>query len=90
MERKEKIDMVHRRIDFSPHMLVNAQTCESCTGQDCLFFCPASCFELDEEDHVAFHYEGCFECGTCRVMCSTGVESWNYPRGGNGVFYRLG
>lgn len=90
MERIEKIDTVHRKIDFEPHILVSADTCKSCKSRACLYFCPAGCFELDEGEEVAFHYEGCFECGTCRVICDTGVTSWNYPQGGCGVFFRLG
>lgn len=90
MERSEKIDTVHRRIDFDSHITVNPEKCKACETRSCLYFCPAGCFELDEDDQVVFHYEGCFECGTCRVVCDDGVGSWNYPQGGCGVFFRLG
>lgn len=90
MERKEKIDTVHRRIDFTPHIEVDSELCASCEERACLYFCPASCFELDEDGGVIFHYEGCFECGTCRVFCDSAVKKWGYPQGGSGVYYRLG
>lgn len=90
MDRGEKLDTVHRSIDFVPHITCNAEACLSCEERSCLFFCPAGCFELDEDGVVVFHYEGCHECGTCRVMCDKGIESWDYPQGGCGVVFRLG
>ena len=35
--------------------------------------------------------DGCFECGTCRVLCEpSGDLEWNYPRGGYGVLFKFG
>lgn len=91
MERSEKLDTVHRVIDLEPHITVDAEACARCASRACLVFCPAGCFEVDDTtDAVIFHYEGCHECGTCRVMCEAGVRSWDYPRGGCGVIFRLG
>ena len=90
MERSEKLDTVHRKVDFEPHIIVNTDKCRVCKTRGCLLFCPAGCFETDEDGNVVFHYEGCHECGTCRVMCDLGVEKWDYPQGGFGVYFRLG
>lgn len=90
MERSDKLDTVHRVIDFDAHIVVDEQACAACQTRDCLYFCPAGCFELDDEGGVAFHYEGCHECGTCRIACEKGIEAWRYPQGGRGVVFRLG
>jgi ferredoxin like protein len=39
---------------------------------------------------VIFSYEGCLECGTCRMVCSFHAVNWSYPKQGNGVLYRFG
>ena len=43
------------------------------------------------DGRVLFSYEGCVECGTCRIVCNEfdNVE-WTYPRGGYGIQYRFG
>lgn len=53
--------------------------------------CPAGLYKLDENGNLQFSYLGCLECGTCRAI-SLGkvVTSWNYPRGGFGVNFRMG
>lgn len=52
--------------------------------------CPAGLYTY-EDGKVSFNFEGCLECGTCRVL-SLGkvVKSWNHPRGSKGVAYRKG
>jgi ferredoxin like protein len=53
--------------------------------------CPAGCYTLTEVGQVEVAPDGCFECGTCRVMCEPGGEvEWNYPRGGYGVLFKFG
>lgn len=53
--------------------------------------CPAALYKIDEEGNTSFDYAGCLECGTCLVAAGgTVVKSWNYPRGGMGVEFRLG
>ena len=53
--------------------------------------CPAGLYALGDHDRLAFDYAGCLECGTC-LVASKGVvvRSWDYPRGGMGVEFRLG
>lgn len=53
--------------------------------------CPAGLYQLDEEGNLCFSFEGCLECGTCRVIGGGGsVKSWDYPRGGMGICYKKG
>lgn len=88
-DRQEKLDTVHHVVDMASHIKVDPAACASCESRACLYFCPAGCFEL-EDGQVVFHYEGCLECGTCRVACDSGVVGWTYPQGGCGVWYRRG
>lgn len=54
-----------------------------------LLACPAHLYTLDEEGRLQFSYEGCLECGTCRVLChKTLIREWDYPENGKGVQYR--
>jgi ferredoxin like protein len=39
---------------------------------------------------VTFSYEGCLECGSCRISCPQGAIHWVYPRGGFGICYQYG
>ena len=53
--------------------------------------CPAGCYTLNERGQVEIVPDGCFECGTCRVLCeASGEIEWNYPRGGYGVLFKFG
>ena len=53
--------------------------------------CPAGCYTLSESGQVEIVPDGCFECGTCRVLCeASGEIEWNYPRGGYGVLFKFG
>ncbi len=53
--------------------------------------CPAGCYALNEKGQVEIVPDGCFECGTCRVLCeASGEIEWNYPRGGYGVLFKFG
>ena len=53
--------------------------------------CPAGCYSLNEAGMVECAPDGCFECGTCRLLCeASGEVEWNYPRGGYGVLFKFG
>ena len=74
----------------NPHIHVDKAICAGCEDRPCLVICPARLYRL-KEGQISFEYEGCLECGTCRVMCSAnGITSWNYPRASFGVSYRSG
>lgn len=53
--------------------------------------CPAGCYSLTEGGQVEVVPDGCFECGTCPVLCeASGEVEWNDPRGGYGVLFKFG
>ncbi len=52
--------------------------------------CPAQLYKY-EDGKLSFNYEGCLECGTCRVLSKGKViKSWDHPVGGAGVVYKQG
>lgn len=75
-------------VDERPHILVDYTKCEKCNAKPCIYLCPAGCYTL-AGDRVVFSYEGCVECGTCRVVCPMDAITWNYPRSGHGIMYRF-
>jgi len=52
--------------------------------------CPAGLYNLNEQGVVELGRDGCLECGTCLLVCGSGVLDWNYPSGGKGVQFRFG
>lgn len=53
--------------------------------------CPAGLFQHDASGQLSFHYQGCLECGCCRlVMGKTAALSWRYPSSGSGIILRFG
>ena len=89
IDRPDKLLHVRHQVSMNPHIIVDTSKCDECESKSCLYFCPAGCFVL-KDDSIDFNYEGCLECGTCRVMCSKGIQSWDYPLGGYGVSFRIG
>lgn len=52
--------------------------------------CPAALYHY-ENNTFTFSYEGCLECGTCRVLAGgIAITRWDYPADGFGVDYRQG
>lgn len=75
-----------------PHITVDNRLCVDCVEKPCLNTCPSRLYTL-HEGVLTFQYEGCVECGTCRVVCHNGGNKavrWTYPHGGLGVRYREG
>ena len=53
--------------------------------------CPAKLYSKREDGTVEFNYEGCLECGTCRVLAGGRIiKSWDHPIGGMGIVFRQG
>lgn len=53
--------------------------------------CPANRYRLNEDGKKSFYYEGCLECGTCRVLCNdTILERWTFPHKDKGIEYQYG
>ena len=93
MHRKAELEIA----DFQPGRFVRSSLVQCVTnGQRANLMamttlCPAGCYTLTEAGQVEVAPDGCFECGTCRVMCEpSGEVEWNYPRGGYGVLFKFG
>lgn len=86
----EKLTLVHFKVDEEPHIKVDLSICRVCREKPCLYTCPVQNYKLLENEELVFSWEGCLECGACRVVCRRGAVEWNYPRGGFGVTYRYG
>jgi ferredoxin like protein len=71
--------------------IIDHVVCLQCERQQCINCCPAACYAPQPDGTVLFSYEGCVECGTCRIVCHefNNIE-WTYPRGGFGIQYRFG
>lgn len=76
-------------IDQDVHIRIKEDLCEICKEHPCLYVCPADCFKL-KEDHISFSFEGCLECGSCKVACDKDAVDWVLPRGGFGICYQYG
>ena len=75
-------------MDASPHIEVDSEKCAKCESRPCTVLCPANAFSVLGE-RVLYSYEGCLECGTCRIICPENAVRWRYPLSGRGVLYRL-
>lgn len=75
-------------LEGTPHIIVDTSLCADCDFRPCMRLCPAECFTFVGEK-LLFSYEGCLECGTCRVVCPKEAIKWNYPRSGKGIQYRF-
>ena len=87
----DKMATVKIKIDKDAHITVNKEHCKGCTTRPCLVVCTAENYQWDEkQDELIFNYEGCLECGACRIICPRDAIEWSYPKGGYGVKYRFG
>jgi len=89
IDRSEKLLRVRQIVAVEPHIILDTTRCSTCEQKACLYFCPAGCF-TENNGGIEFSYEGCLECGTCRIMCPNEALTWNYPLGGFGVSFRYG
>ena len=76
-------------VDEENHIRVKEDICSQCREQECLYVCPAGCFKA-VEDHITFSFEGCLECGSCRIACEYEAIDWTLPRPGFGICYMYG
>ncbi len=76
-------------IDKDVHITIQEDICRSCGHHRCVQCCPAGCYKLSEKG-VSYSYEGCLECGSCRIVCDRGSVKWDIPRGGLGVCFEYG
>lgn len=53
--------------------------------------CPAGLFQRDAAGKVNVHFQGCLECGCCRLVASdAALAEWRYPPSGCGLTLRFG
>ena len=89
IEDKLFLDRFH--VGEEPHIRIldNATCMDKCEDQPCLYLCPANVYRL-EKDHIVVAYEGCLECGSCRIGCPHLNIEWKFPVGGYGISHRFG
>ena len=86
---EEKLAVNKYDIDKEWHIRIKEDICTTCESKPCLYACPAECFKF-REGHITFAYEGCLECGSCRIVCDKGAVEWALPRAGFGICYQFG
>ncbi|MBN2282577.1 MAG: 4Fe-4S dicluster domain-containing protein [Deltaproteobacteria bacterium] len=89
MKVEDKLALNKFDVDRDVHITVNDVVCVECELKPCVSVCPAECYVI-RENHMTFSYEGCLECGSCRIACPKGAIDWVYPRGGFGICYQYG
>ena len=85
-------DLLQRNVwdvDHRPHIEVDSERCLRCAEKPCIVSCPAGCY-IPAGGRVVFSYEGCLECGACRLVCPHNAVKWSYPPGGFGIHYQFG
>lgn len=92
MNIEAKLGLNAFKLDEESHIRINNEICRrDCREKYCLFVCPAHLYSVNKESgDICVEFEGCLECGTCRIACRYGALEWNYPRGGFGVQFRFG
>lgn len=76
--------------EHNPHITIDETYDNETEIRKLLLACPAGLYRY-ENGKVIFSHEGCFECGTCRVLSGGKVvKTWNHPEGSVGVEYRQG
>lgn len=81
-------DLLQRNVydvDEEPHIVV--LNSEGLPKEALIRLCPAGCYTM-VGGKLLFSYEGCLECGLCRVIGGSGVK-WDYPKSGRGIQYRF-
>lgn len=90
LDIEQRLALTKFNIYKEPHIKIDKDKCRKCVGKPCILSCPAKLYTLDEKGELHFNYEGCLECGTCRVICPYNAVMWNHPKGGFGVWYKFG
>jgi ferredoxin like protein len=73
------------------HIEINKDCTDEELKRRVVMACPAKLYRIEEDGRFTFNYEGCLECGTCRVLAGgRAIKSWNHPMGGMGVWFRKG
>ena len=75
-------------VDYETHIKVDTSKCRNCRLKPCIRLCPAECYSMID-DKILFSYEGCIECGICRIVCPEEAIVWRYPVSGRGIHFRF-
>jgi ferredoxin like protein len=88
---EDKLFLDRFRVFEESHLrIIDGGVCrDKCPDQACLYICPAYVYRL-EKDHISVNYEGCLECGTCRIGCPHLNIDWRFPPGGYGISHKFG
>lgn len=90
MRLEDKLFLNRFNADSVSHLkIISREVCLGCRFKPCTMFCSAGVYKW-EEDRITIAYEGCLECGTCRIGCPYANIQWDYPRGGFGISYKYG
>jgi ferredoxin like protein len=89
MAIEDKLTAIRFNVDEAPHIRIDSEICETCIEKPCLYICPVQNYTLTDEK-LQFSWQGCLECGACRIACTHDAIDWAYPRGGFGVCLRYG
>ncbi|HTY82275.1 MAG TPA: 4Fe-4S dicluster domain-containing protein [Dehalococcoidales bacterium] len=89
MKIDDKLALNLFHVDKKAHIEIDQAICRKCPHKACTRVCPVENYTINEGD-VVFAWEGCLECGTCRIVCDQGSVKWTYPSGGFGIVYRHG
>lgn len=72
------------------HIIVDEQFSDSAEIERLVLACPAELYSY-ENGVLTFSYEGCLECGTCRIVSGgRAIACWDHPADGFGIDYRQG
>jgi ferredoxin like protein len=89
MSIENRLYLVPYQVDPERHIEVKVDACSACIGRQCTQVCPAECYVF-ADGRLEFNFEGCLECGSCRIVCEEDAIDWKYPRGGFGTHFRYG
>jgi ferredoxin like protein len=67
IDDKLALNLFH--VDKDPHIQIDPEICRRCPHKLCTRVCPVENYTLDDDGNVVFSWEGCLECGTCRIVC---------------------
>ena len=92
MSIEDKLFLDRFQVDAESHLkILNPGLCvHECQDQPCLTLCPARVYTLEESGEINVAYEGCLECGSCRIGCPQMNIQWSFPKGGYGVRHKFG
>ncbi|HEY3276672.1 MAG TPA: 4Fe-4S dicluster domain-containing protein [Syntrophorhabdaceae bacterium] len=88
---EDKLFLDRFKVNEEAHIkIIDQGLCNTrCEEEPCLYFCPANVYRR-EKDRIVVAYEGCLECGSCRIGCPNLNIEWRYPVGGYGIAHKFG